>query len=615
MPTLILLATHDAGLAADWERQLSARHTVLFLGREDSPTTLPPGIAAMVILDLAAENLVRPTMQRLPTVLVGEPHSAPFEQARMAGRAKVYLSYEESARKLPEVLPLVEEIAEKQSVLELLLEKNRRTEAPQAIPIRSSVMEPADTAELWDFLEAAIENIDNRDRLLTEFRRASRTLLHASHAVFFVRDADGLRADRGTSFVPIDDPLVAFFENHPAVIDGNVWDFQGDPIAELAVRNRLALWGARLLVPIHDNGRLLGLMAFGVRDDGRPFGEGDRARAIYLARLLRHCLAKATQWTRLGHLAEHANLGARYLPGTLILEPDEQPPRQVPVVVRDLIGQTRRTRRICRVAPDEGQPFRASAGLIVETGGVWAAWEEASAEIRDRAERQRSGRKVLLREMALTISHELGNALVSLATMRQISGANLPPPALLQTVKDDIGKLENLNRQLALMQTLSERDTKPVDLRELAQSIGASLGIKVEVGREPVDLAVSPDLVEFALRSLIDCVAENWPRNEPRSTLAMELRATGEGTSRTALVSLRGRHLELEGVLPEPMEDAVPNQGRLGVFLAKEIIRLHEGEIHAGPGMEGTEILISLRSLPHRPGVAVGAQGRNGDRH
>jgi signal transduction histidine kinase len=41
----------------------------------------------------------------------------------------------------------------------------------------------------------------------------------------------------------------------------------------------------------------------------------------------------------------------------------------------------------------------------------------------------------------------------------------------------------------------------------------------------------------------------------------------------------------------------VPNQGRLGVFLAKEIIRLHRGEIHAGPGLEGTEILISLRSL------------------
>jgi hypothetical protein len=50
-------------------------------------------------------------------------------------------------------------------------------------------------------------------------------------------------------------------------------------------------------------------------------------------------------------------------------------------------------------------------------------------------------------------------------------------------------------------------------------------------------------------------------------------------------------------VLPEPTANAVPNQGRLGVFLAKEILRLHRGEIHAGPGMEGTEILISIRSF------------------
>jgi len=49
--------------------------------------------------------------------------------------------------------------------------------------------------------------------------------------------------------------------------------------------------------------------------------------------------------------------------------------------------------------------------------------------------------------------------------------------------------------------------------------------------------------------------------------------------------------------LPEPSDGAIPNQGRLGVFLAKEILRLYHGEIHAGPGLEGTEILISFRGL------------------
>ncbi len=73
------------------------------------------------------------------------------------------------------------------------------------------------------------------------------------------------------------------------------------------------------------------------------------------------------------------------------------------------------------------------------------------------------------------------------------------------------------------------------------------------------------------------------------------MRSAGHGADLTALLSLKGKNLELEGILPEPVAGAVPNQGRLGVFLAKEILRLHHGEIHAGPGMEGTEILISVR--------------------
>jgi len=79
--------------------------------------------------------------------------------------------------------------------------------------------------------------------------------------------------------------------------------------------------------------------------------------------------------------------------------------------------------------------------------------------------------------------------------------------------------------------------------------------------------------------------------------LALQVRSTGEGAERTALLSVKGKRLELEGILPEPSANAVPNQGRLAVFIAKEIIRLHHGEIHAGPGLEGTEILISLRSV------------------
>ncbi|MEO6004459.1 MAG: hypothetical protein ABIZ04_20560 [Opitutus sp.] len=592
MSSLVILATTDAALADAWERQLPKGRAGLRLAPHLFAAGTSPGFSAVVILDAASESTVPITLSKCPTIFVGEPRSLPFEQARLSGRARVYLSYEESTTRLGELLPLVEELAEKQSMVELLTDKARRGEVSRPATRNNGVV---DAAELWDFFEGAVENLDTRDRLIAEFRRASRQLLRASHAVFFLREADGFRADRGTSFFPIDDPVVGFLENHPAVIDGTKWDSPADPVAELAVRNRLALWGARLLVPIHDNGRLLGLIALGVRDDGQPYVDADHTRAVFFARLLRHFLAKSSQLGRLHQLAEQARIGAKYLPSTLVLGQDESVPRHVPLVVRDLMGQARRSRELCRTSPSAAQPFRASAGLVAETGGVWAYWEEVSGEVHDAAARQRANRRTLLRELALTLSHELGNALVSLATFRQAGPDQPLPPALIETVKGDVANLEGLNRNLSLMQILHEAAVEPIDVREIAQAIGHSVGVRVEVGPDPVVLTGSRKLVDFALRSLIATIAENR-KGLGVAELALQVRSTGAKTELTALFSIKGRQLELEGILPEPIEDGVPNQGRISVFLAKEILRLHRGEIHAGPGLEGTEILISLRS-------------------
>jgi len=251
---------------------------------------------------------------------------------------------------------------------------------------------------------------------------------------------------------------------------------------------------------------------------------------------------------------------------------------------------------VVRVAPSAVQPFRASAGMVAETGGVWAFWEEASGEVFDARQRERARRRDVLRELALTLSHELGNALVSLTTFRHASLERPPPPALLDTVKADIAQLELLNGNLALMQGLHEAEAAAFDVRELVQEIGRSLGVRVEPVEGAVVLTASRALIDFALRSLIRTVGENRP-DLGMKEMSLRLRSTGSGEDLVALLSIRGRSLELEGILPEPVDGGVPSQGRLGVFLAKEILRLHHGEIHAGPGLEGTEILLSFRKL------------------
>jgi hypothetical protein len=592
MPSLVILAATDTALADAWERQLPAGRSALRIGVQGLPSGTVPGFSAVVVLDAVAEAALPPALARCPTIYVGEPRSLPFEQAKLNGRAKIYLSYEESATQLRDVLPLLEELAEKQGVLDLLQEKSRRAESARPAPRGATA---ADSAELWDFFEGAIENLETREQLVAEFRRAARSLLRASHTLFFLRDTEAFRADRGPAAFAADDPLVAFFESHPALIDGTGWDFPADPVAELAVRNRLALWGARLLVPVHDNGRLLGLIALGVRDDGQPYDEADRTRAIFFARLLRHCLTKSEQFSRLHVLQERANLGVKYLPGTLVLGPDEAAPRHVPLAVRDLIGRARRDRQLCRLTPTARQPWRASAGPVVETGGTWAFWQEASDELAEISAAERASRRQLLRELGLTLNHELGNALVSLATFRFSTPDNPLPSAIFEAAKSDITKLEALNSHIAQMLALHETQPEPADLRELAQRVGGSTGVRVEVGAEPIVLNVCGKLLEFALRSLVRTIVENRGELAARE-LTLHVRSSGAGHELTALLSLRGKRLELEGILPEPSEGATPNQGRVTVFLAKEILRLHHGDIHAGPGLEGTEIHISVRA-------------------
>lgn len=182
MPSLLILATSDAQLAEAWERQLPKGRVALRTTSQPLSTGTAPGFAAVVILDAAAENELSSVFSRCPTIYVGEPRSLPYEQARIAGRAKVYLSYEDSKLRLGEFLPLVEEVAEKQSMVELLSEKGRRAEIPKMVGSRPLSGDPL---ELWDFFEGVIENLDSKDRLITEFRRAARHLLKASHAVFF----------------------------------------------------------------------------------------------------------------------------------------------------------------------------------------------------------------------------------------------------------------------------------------------------------------------------------------------------------------------------------------------------------------------------------------------
>ncbi|MFT3780462.1 MAG: hypothetical protein QM790_00505 [Nibricoccus sp.] len=594
MSATVFLATDDPDLLRLWWAAVpNGRSVVTF--NNTLPLPLPAGVPVVVVLDAASGHLLPVGLEKCPTIFVGEPGSMPFDQARATGRARVLLSYEESRTRLREFLPLVEEIAERSAAVEVMAEKARRSEGSRPPMKVGNSSSWSDATQVWEFLEAAVESISSRQQLLAEFRRSARNFLHASYVLFFLRDGDVFKSDRGDHSCLADDALIAYLSKHPAILDGAEWPGSPDPMAEMAVRHRLMLWSARLIVPVHDNGRILGLMALGVRDDGQAYDVNDRSRLVFFARLLRQFLTRSGEVDRLVRQQERWKTGQKYFPNLLILDPEENAPRDLPLIVRTVAGEVKQSHENKCVLPTAHQPYRVSGGIISETGSTWICWEDASAELRERNHHERLDRLALLHDLALTLNHELGNSLVSLIALRHNPGSETNSPVLLAAIKRDIANLETINRHLASIPTFREVDPEPADLRMIMRQVGEKTSVAVDTGPQAILLNVVPMLIEFALQAIIESIVENRPEFGRRG-LSVQLRAAGEGDQLTALIGIQGEKLELEGVLPVPEPGDIPSHGRIGVFIAKEIVRLHGGEIHSGPGADDSEISISIRS-------------------
>ena len=587
-----LLATHDPELLRAWRAVVPAGGRVITLNEAG----LLGGAALqklvlVAVVDKAAGAELPATLANVPTVWVGNGKADPA--SRGVGdfsRSRVFLSREDSRVKLGEFLPLLEEIAERTATANLLSEKKA---AALAVPAFGENRTNSEQSDAWDFFTSAVDALGSREQLLAEFNRTARRTLGTSHVIFFLKEGSEFRADRGRLSCAVHDPLIQYLHAQPVVLDGLIWPGNPNPVVELTMRQRMAAWSVRLIAPMHDNGRLVGLIGFGVRDDGLPYDGANRAQAVKLARLLRQMLV----WLPEGaHTAapDRWELGQKYLPGILLLASDEEAPAQTPPAVVALIAEVRQLRTTRKLTPELGQPFRATAGIVAETQGVWVSWEDASVEMHDSVRRARSERLELLHDLALTLNHELGNSLVSLAALRHNPGAETNSPVLLAAIKRDIASLEAINRHLASIPTFSEVSAESVDLRALVFAVGRKVGVVVETSADPVTLDIAPRLIEFGLEAIIESIVENRPGLGKRD-LAISVRASGAGDGLAAVLTIRGPGLSLEGILPAPEPGATPTHGRIGVFIAKEIIRLHGGSIVGGAGVNGPAISVSIR--------------------
>ena len=602
MPATLILTTLDPALESAWKKQLLAREPATFARPADLQRELLRPGSRVWITDINDPRTRLATGAGTLVILVGEPHSLPFEQARQNRAARLFLGFDESRTRLAESVNLLEEIADKNSQLQTALERSRRSEPP--FPRESVAPAPAESAESWDFLESALAHLSDRPRLLDEFRRAGRYILKSGKVLFFFRHFDAFVSDDEAHRCDAGHPLSLWLEEHPAVLDFTQWPGTDDPALDAPIRQQLQSWGARLLVPLHAHGQLLGWMALGPRADGAPYREADKFRAVLHGRLLERCLERSAQLTELARAETTSALHAKHLPGARLVSRAELADTDLPVEVRAVASEALHTGKTIIQPARAPFRYRVSAGPAPEIDGVWVLWEDAVLEIeRIRGELEQH-RRELFRNLGLTLSHELSNPLVSLVTFTQLltrdSGSPAPSGAVALATElslaTEVQKLQRLSEHAILLGEIAQPVAQSVDLNKLLTELATARGLALRFSEEPLVFSVDPNLLRFAFGAILDAVAANRP-DEGARNLIFTLRTAGADAQRTAIVTIEGKNLELDGTLPLPVPGATPNQGRLSVFLAREILRLHGGTLHAGPGLKGTDIQISFGNL------------------
>lgn len=605
MSALVILTSTDTRLIADWGGGLQ-NYVCLMPDATTLARELAQGGARVWVKDIADSRCQLPAHADVVTIVVGQPQSLPFEQARLAHAGNFFLGYEESRTRLREIMPLAAELAEKKAIIRTLEARAAHT---GAAPVRAA--NPPAAAPLSSelgFIEAAIEHLDNRARLVEEFQRAALSFVRATRVTVFLREADHFRCESPHWSAPINGPFARRLEEYPCVVDLDDWAGVPDAATETDIRLHMRTWGARMIVPMQENGRLDGWVAFGPRADGRPYDAADQARALQLGRLFERCLEKSRRLRASAESAEIEHLRSLHLPGARILGANAPSDPSLPPEIRALAGEVLRTGAPATLTPSPTVRFRAEAGPAGPQR-VWVRWHPAAAELSDRLTHTEQERIQLCRELGLTLSHELGSPLVSLMTYLQLSQQQGTTPELLAEFNAQLAsgadRLRDLATVLKLMQEFMAGATASVDMAALVRGLNLHGKVRVEPNEFAPVIQGNETMLRFAMQTIVNGLVRDRRAEDGLISLAVKQR--GHGADEVTLVVFSGRGLLLEGFI-EDAQGALPVHPLLAVFLSREIVRWHHGVLQAGQGLVGPEIQIALRSRVQGAG-SVAASG------
>jgi hypothetical protein len=616
MSATFIITTQDSELAAEWARHLpvapSAHRTGEALARE----LQRPGARVWIrdVRDSEAPDSAHPDTI---VIVVGEPRSVPFEEAK-TNRANTYcLSYEECATQLRRIAPLAAELAESKSVLSVLQGRSRRADAVP--PENGGAGRPS--SEGLDFLASAIGHLDDADRLVEEFQRAVRARIRSSKVAVFIRDGKHFVSKKEGWECGANEDLVRWLHEHAAIVDTATMDDVEDAAVEASIRQKLGEWNSRLLVPFEIDGALDGWVVFGPRADGRAYSDADRDESLALVDLFSKLRGKHIALREAKMASRDVALLQENGPKFRILGAAGTTDGALPVEVREIASLALNEGR--RVEREFGR-IRVAAGPIPGSSQCWVWWDESSLTADASAHKREAERHQILHDLGIMISHELANAMFSVSTyfqhLQRQRPAEEPAHPLIERVGKDMERMKDMPQLLSMLFEMSKRPTAPFDLKALVQSVAKEVSGHANTPETaPIIWGHERNLREAFLwlcREILETKDKvGIGAREARFTLTLQEKGKGDETICLVTIAYPGLRVDQIKVGYATSTEEYPT---VPVYLAREVIRFHFGSVHVGQGIDGPELMISLKSrrvsglaevdpVPRRQGAGASA--------
>jgi hypothetical protein len=595
MSATFILTTQDPALAAEWARQLPSPPLSLAGGDALLRELQRPG-ARVWIRDICDGDAQSPAHPDTVIILVGEPRSLPFEESKHS-RANAYcLSYDESRSELRRIAPMAAELAQSRAVLSILQDRPRKADQPAAAV---DAPEPARrNLDDFEFLAGAIEHLDDRTRIIDEFRRGVRARIRSSRVVVFLRDDKRYVAEGESWECSAGHDLVRWLQEHAAIVDSATLDSVESASIEASIRQKLGEWNSRLLVPLEVHGALEGWVVFGPRADGRPYSASDRDDSLMLVRLLSRMIGQHKMLRSAQAAQRETGLMQKFGPKFCIIGVSGKTDESLPVEVREISALALRDGK--RVEREFGR-MRVAAGPI-PGAGCWVWWDESSFTAESSAQKREAERHQILHDLGIMISHELANAMFSVSTyfqhLRRQRSADDSAHPLMERVGQDMERMKAMPHLLSTLYEMSKQPTGRVDMKRVVQSVAHDIGGLANTPESgPIIWGHEKNLQDALLwlcREILDTKDKVAPiSRDSKITLSLQQRRRDDDSICLVTISYPGLRVDQIKVGEATSTEEYPT---VPVYLAREVIRFHYGTVHVGQGLDGPELMIALKS-------------------